>query len=185
MGATNTHHRPLVSGIRIVSAKMLGSTLQSISRGTLTGLATRNSDGKKVLVTNLHVMIGGSGPMRPTGREEMYQESTRSANKKVGSLPAWDPDSPAWVPIVGGQDNIADVAMCELDEGVDAEFTLHDHPNHSSRKIIEGVVEPTKGNYIESYPLVGYPYFRQNVTHKDRELGNGTERTGTGSPQGH
>ena len=34
--------------------------------------------------------------------------------------------------------------MCELEDDVGAEFTLHDAPNHSDRKIIAGVVEPTK-----------------------------------------
>ena len=118
MGATNTEHRPLLSGIRIESAKKVQSQPQFIGPGTLTGLATRNSDGKKFLVTNLHVMTG-SGKINPSGGEEMYQESV-SANKKVGAIPPWDPDKPAWVPIVDGQNNIADVAMCELDAGVDA-----------------------------------------------------------------
>ena len=86
--------------------------------------------------------MSDSGEYRePSGDEEMYQMALTD-DRKVCSLPDWDPDSPAWVPIVSGQDNIADVAMCGLDEGVDAEFTMHDHPNHSSRKIIEGVVEP-------------------------------------------
>lgn len=143
MGATNTFHRPLVSGIRIESVKEVDNSPQVIALGTLTGLATRNSDGKKALVTNLHVMagtrvIGGQIERRvyqdPAGDEEMYQESL-GVNKKVGSLLAW-------VPIVDGQDNLADVAMCELGEGVEAEFALHDHPNHSSRAIIEDVVEP-------------------------------------------
>ncbi len=144
MGATNAHHQTKVSGISIWSAKRKGARLEPvIGPGTLTGLATRNSDGKKFLVTNLHVMTG-SGKINPSGGEEMYQESV-SANKKVGAIPPWDPDKPAWVPIVDGQNNIADVAMCELDAGVDAQFTMHDHPNHTSRYIIEGVVEPRKG----------------------------------------
>ena len=145
MGATNDHHRPLLSGILVKSARKVGDQLQYISTGTLTGLATRNSDSKKkVLVTNLHVMadISDSGVYQePSGDEEMYQEAV-SNDKKVGSLPAWDPDSPAWVPVVAGQNNVADVAICELDQGVDAKFILHDHPNHSDRQIIEGVVEP-------------------------------------------
>ena len=138
-------HRPLASGIRIRSGKKKGNGLETIEGGTLTGLATRNSDGKKVLVTNLHVMAGLSDgePQEPSGNEEMYQESV-SADKKVGSLPAWDPDSPAWVPIVDGGDNVADVAMCELDEGVDAAFALHDDSDHMSgaRQVAAGVVEP-------------------------------------------
>lgn len=143
MGATNAYHRPLRSGIEIRSGKRVGGRLQSIGGGgTLTGLATRNSDGQKVLVTNLHVMTG-SVQTNPSGVEEMHQEAV-AANKKVGSIPAWDPDNPAWVPILAGdnQSNVADVAYCELDENVDVNFTLHDHPTHTSRQIIEGVVEP-------------------------------------------
>ena len=143
MGATNAFHRPLVSGVWIESVKEVDNSPKAFSRGTLTGLATRNSDGKKVLVTNQHVMVGmqvlpGLIERRvyqdPAGDEEMYQESL-GANKKVGN-------NLSSVRIESGQHNVADVAMCELVDDVDAEFTLHDHPNHSSRTIIEGVVEP-------------------------------------------
>ena len=58
MGGTYTYHRPLVSGIGIMSARRVNNQLQPITIGTLTGLATRNSDGKKMLVTNAHVMTG-------------------------------------------------------------------------------------------------------------------------------
>ncbi len=58
MGGPYTYHRPLVSGIGIVSARRVNNQLQTITIGTLTGLATRNSDGKKMLVTNSHVMTG-------------------------------------------------------------------------------------------------------------------------------
>ena len=51
MGATNTRHRPLVAGIEISASD--GDV------GTLTGLATRDSDGKNVLVTCLHVGVTG------------------------------------------------------------------------------------------------------------------------------
>ena len=154
MGAANTHHRPLVSGIRIASGKEAGGQLQSIEAGTLTGLAIRNSDGKKFLVTNLHVMTGFSDIdeyKEPSEDEEMYQESV-SADKKVGTLPAWDPDRPAWVrieehegdPLIPPDEaNLADVAMCELDGDVKADFTMHDS-SHSGRLIIEGVEEPKK-----------------------------------------
>ena len=107
-------------------------------------------------MTNLHVMTG-SVLTNPSGDEEMYQESV-SADKKVGSLhtrgpdipvadpycPAWDADRPAWVCIKDGPYNVADVAICGLDEGVDADFILHEHPNHSRRQVIAGVVEPVK-----------------------------------------
>ena len=118
MGETNTEHRPLVSGIRIASGKRVEGQLEPIEAGTLTGLAIRNSDGKKFLVTNLHVMTGGI-PIPASGDEEMYQESV-SADKKVGSRIAWVPieeheGDPLIAPDVA---NLADVAMCELEEGV-------------------------------------------------------------------
>ena len=142
MEATSDYHRPLVSGIRIISAKRVNNNLEVVGEGTLTGLATRK-DGKKVLVTNLHVMAGvdDDGNYRePSGTEEMYQGSLHQ-DRKVGSLQSY-------VEIKSGlQNNSADVASCELDENLDKnldiDFTLHDSP-HSSRKIVQGVVEPVK-----------------------------------------
>ncbi len=122
---TSKLHRPLVSGIRIQSAKKAGNSLQFIGGGTLTGLATSNLDGQRVLVTNLHVMTG-SVQTNPSGSEEMYQVLV-SEDNKVGSFPARDPNNPAWVPILIGQNNIADVAICGLENGVDAE-PLSAHP---------------------------------------------------------
>lgn len=140
MTVTSAYHRPLVSGIEIKSGKKVGSALKGIKAGTLTGLATRNFDGKKVLVTNQHVMAGvtSTGEYQdPSGKEEMYQDAVK-ANKKVGS-------NHTWVPVLNGRDNVADAAYCVLESNVQADFTLHDHPTHGSRRIIEGVVEPTKG----------------------------------------
>ena len=139
MGEPRDYHRPLVSGIQIKSGTGPFS-IRTVGAGTLTGLATRNSDGKKMLVANLHVMAGegDNGEYRePTGSEEMYQDLLTS-DKRVGT-------NLVWVPIASGQSNVADVAMCELGDGVDANFILHDHPNHGSRKIIGGTVEPTEG----------------------------------------
>ena len=50
MPETDAQHRPLVSGIEIKSGKEVGNQLQHITTGTLTGLATRTFDNKKVLV---------------------------------------------------------------------------------------------------------------------------------------
>ena len=89
MGGTRDKHRPLLGGIQIKSGTGRHS-VRSVGAGTLTGLATRNSDGRKVLVTNLHVMAGKDDSddyRNPSGNEEMYQESV-SADEKVGSLPA-------------------------------------------------------------------------------------------------
>ena len=139
---TDKHHRPLVSGILIRSGKTENNTLREIAAGTLTGLATRNSDGKKVLVTNLHVMVGvdDNGNLRnPSGTEEIYQE-TVTQSKKVGTiLPQ------GWVRITSGLNNSADVAICGLDDDVLADFTLHDNP-HSRRQILQGTVEPVKNS---------------------------------------
>ena len=44
-----------------------------------------------------------------------------SADNKVGSFPARDPNNPAWVPILIGQDNIADVAINGPENCVDTE----------------------------------------------------------------
>ena len=48
MGNRTEFHRPLLAGIRIKSSA-------HDSHGTLTGLATRYEDGKRVLVTCRHV----------------------------------------------------------------------------------------------------------------------------------
>ena len=56
MGTTDTHHSTLVSGLLVLSGRKVGNQIQPISSGTLTGVATRNSDNKPVLVTNLHVV---------------------------------------------------------------------------------------------------------------------------------
>ena len=56
MGDRNAYHRPVMAGIKIAT-KNTGSSKKN-SEGTLTGVATRLSDNKTVLVTNLHVMTG-------------------------------------------------------------------------------------------------------------------------------
>ena len=108
MGSTDANHRPLLSGTRITTRHRLpgpvlpGETPQSVhlSAGTLTGLARRNSDGQKMLVTNLHVMAGVDIDLDPAtgGRirvrrnlsadraEEMYQGG-ETAGDKVGTNP--------------------------------------------------------------------------------------------------
>ena len=56
MPSQHEKHRPVIGGIMIsVAFTRLGNSLLQQGKGTLTGLATRDSDGKKVLVTNLHV----------------------------------------------------------------------------------------------------------------------------------
>ena len=48
MGELHERHSTLLAGIKVASSA-------DVLPGTLTGLATRNADGKRVLVTNLHV----------------------------------------------------------------------------------------------------------------------------------
>lgn len=60
-------HRPLRAGVGFTTPIGSGRGV-----GTLTGLATRNSDGKKVLVTNLHTLNAGhANTVR--GDEELFQ----------------------------------------------------------------------------------------------------------------
>ena len=104
-------------------------------------------------MTNLHVMAGFSGALAPTGNEEMYQGDTSNPFYKVGQMAARVDQMPAWVPIeteraeraVGaGHHNVADVAIAELDEGVDPrDLTYVPHSSgHNMGVIVAGVKEP-------------------------------------------
>ena len=108
--------------------------------GTLTGLATRRSDGKRVLATNLHVMspnILGRRPV-PVGNEEMHQPNYLGrASRKVGRL-------------AGRRysvDPMLDIAVCELEPGIpETELTFKIHsPDHNLGVILPGVREPERG----------------------------------------
>ena len=69
---TGERHRPLLSGIRILSGTEGRYAIGQDGAGTLTGLATRNSDGRKMLGTNMHVMAGkgvNSTIQNPSGDE--------------------------------------------------------------------------------------------------------------------
>ena len=68
MGQTDTSHRPLLAGIKV-------------NEGTLTG-AARRLDGRKVVVTNLHIASGDRlSPMKG--------ESLNQGGAGVGSLDGW------------------------------------------------------------------------------------------------
>ena len=54
MGDRNTYHRPVMAGIKIATKNRGSSQMNDV--GTLTGLATRLSDNKTVLVTCLHLI---------------------------------------------------------------------------------------------------------------------------------
>ena len=53
MSDSDSHHRPLMAGIEIKTKTP--ELPERKETGTLTGLATRNTDGKRVLVTCRHV----------------------------------------------------------------------------------------------------------------------------------
>ncbi len=129
MSGTNASHTTLLAGIGILASNGNAGSPKGI--GTLTGLATRDSDGEKVLVTNLHVVSVNTWTI--SGGEVIYQ-----GGNKVGQIHSS-------IKVTSGGYNIADVATCEILSGVDAEFTLHDHPTHSQRTVVAGVVDPTEG----------------------------------------
>ncbi len=165
MGKANTDHKGsnsdgLMAGLRIESGipkpkRTNPSNIDAVGGGTLTGLATRNSDGAKVLVTCQHVMAGhdfrppfdSKGQPTPyyqdaKGTEIMYHP-TRASSNVVGT----DLDME---PLTSSIDvhNRVDFAACEVKSGVKVGYLIHD-PNHSGangthavRKIVSGVVEP-------------------------------------------
>ena len=78
-------HRPVVAGVRVISAIESvddpltpnvdeSGVLNEITTGTLTGLATRNTDGKKFLVLCQHVLTDNVR-VSPDGNEELYQQN--------------------------------------------------------------------------------------------------------------
>ena len=134
-------HRPLVAGLYIESGIVEDGNRRVVSGGTLTGLARRNTNNDKMLITAQHVMAGldeDDDYVVPTGREEMYQEVV-GRSKKVGF--ALRPH-----PLRDDAANEADASMCEISAGVGAEFYLHDsnhdQPGFIPRRITAGVVEP-------------------------------------------
>ena len=139
MGVVSSRHRPLMAGLQILAP---GSRPGTRAYGTLTGLATRNSDGKRVLVTNLHVVSAGGDAARWTiaGGEKISQGGTDPADE-IGLYLDHVPVSP-------GASSNADVAICSLLPGVDADFHMHNHPVQDSRLIVPGVIEPRVDNRL-------------------------------------
>ena len=73
----------------------------------------------------------------PRGTEVMFQ-GLDDTTDKVG-------DSLRYYAVTTGKDNTADVASCDLVEGVTAEFAMHSGTDpHTRRMIIEGTAEPAK-----------------------------------------
>ena len=139
------HHDELMAGLKIRPGRTLDDgTIEGITNGgTLTGLATRGDE--KFLVSNLHVIAGFANNLylHPDGGEGLYQSGLVAA-QKVGTVPAWDAANPAWIPVAAGDvpENIGDVCMARLDEGVAASYLIHEHPSHGGSIIISGVEDP-------------------------------------------
>ena len=151
MSGVGIAHRPLVSGLEIVSRKGDENGTTFVGAGTLGGLATL-SNGKKVLFTNAHVMAGlgpGRTLINPQGTELMFQGG-EEWNHKVGSSLEWMEFTDG----VGENSNEVDLAYCVMDDDIDVDdmdpddlgavYKLHDSP-HSNRSIVKGVKEPVSG----------------------------------------
>ena len=134
-------HRPLLAGVAI-TADVPNGRHTEVSVGTLTGLATRDEDNQLVLVTNMHVMSSlfrssTDNFRNPRGTEVMFQ-GRNYATDKVG-------DGLRYYAVTTGKDNLADVATCDLVDGVTAEFAMHSAPfPHTERVVIEGTAEPAR-----------------------------------------
>ncbi len=149
MGERTGYHRPLMAGIAIKGR-------EPDEQGTLTGIATRISNGvrQKVLVTCLHVLAGGRLTIEPQSGLELYQLTHGSQSHKVGV-------NPQWVPIhttlnEGGEalPNYADVAFAELADGIndsDTSFKFHgtEADDHDGGIIVPGVREPAVGDEMK------------------------------------
>ena len=96
MPSVTANHRPLFSGLKVTSRRPAppseapGETV-GITSGTLTGVATRDSDGVQVLVTNLHVLAGKTTTVsvgkkakklkNAAGDESLYQGDIDEAHR--------------------------------------------------------------------------------------------------------
>ena len=143
MGEAGQHHSKLVSGLWIASGRIQHGQPRKIARGTLTGIALDLSSRRKVLVTNHHVMAGtysnGDFKTDPDGREQMYH-SDIPGGTLVGVRPEYHP--------MGGTNHI-DLALLDLaDQSIEVDHVLHDHPDHTSRRIVAGTVAPSEGQSL-------------------------------------
>ena len=122
MGDPLVYHRPLMAGVKI----------NSQGSGTLSGIATSNSDGQPMLVTSLQVMLGNSFP-HASGSEKMYQIDVDEPGHQVGTLHRRVPVDTGLMPLPP-PGNPADVAVVRLAPQVDVEsdlsFSLHSQ-NHN------------------------------------------------------
>ena len=168
------HHRPLMAGMRIKTKTPGPAGIGDTENrwGTLTGWATRNSDNRDVLVTNLHVMAGLRGSLQPSGNEEMYQSDINNPEHKVGQIAANDSQNPAWVTISNRVDNVADVAVVELTDNVDEAditYVLHS-PDHNMGVIVAGARDPESDCSARSHPMVGGKHIGPRMWNTSRGL---------------
>ena len=142
MGLAKARHRPLRGGIQVIPGDVKYTkdgniesisqvqTLQSEWVGTLSGLAIRNLDQVKVLVTNLHVLVGLSDPeghyRNKTGREELFQGSLVEGDRVGGTVTGE-------IDLTGT--NEIDAGYCPLQSGVLVNYTLHDHPDAQDNSV--------------------------------------------------
>ena len=148
-------HRPVDAGVRVISSRKKtkdnpvttdvdeGGIPFTGNTGTLTGLVTRNTDGKKFVVTNQHVLCGDVRTS-PAGHEELYQqtiaEDTRrlDVNKRIGG----GDGLAKGMAVTETGTNTADVAMCSHDPDAEIGFLLHGHGSNSGRRVIPGTIDP-------------------------------------------
>ena len=134
MGNYAERHRPVMAGLRIKATRTIGGKPATARVGTLTGLATRNSDGKQVLVTCMHTMAHGFGNAI-NHSEVMYQVDHQQKDDKIGTILYSDP-----VSLVSP--NTVDVAYCALLGGVEASYEPHFHGHEYRPRIIPGTKTP-------------------------------------------
>ena len=138
-------YRPgeLMSGLRI-DAEAPDSGQRS--GGTLTAVATRNSDGKKVLVSNLHVLSPAS--FEPSGNERVYQgfDETSFIPRKVDTISDWVRPT-EYTENGQSHETTADVAVAMIDDGIETGYLVH-NPGLGTPvlgPVVPGVEEPYLG----------------------------------------
>ncbi len=160
-----SRHRPLRAGIAIYPGQVQYNedfTIDTISpldsvvddfHGTLSGLATRDYDRAKVIVSCLHILAGfvteQGGYRNRNGKEEWFQTGLVEADK-VG-----DTATVEELNIGEGKTNKVDAAFCRIVPGLAANYTIHSHPRpgeHGTDHVVQGTVEPVNR---EQYLVIG------------------------------
>ena len=141
MSERDGYHRPLMAGISIRGAL-------ADEQGTLTGIAIRDSDKKRVLVTNLHVLVGTLLQVTPHLGLALYQLE-QSETRKVGINTQWVPiHTTTAISGVTPIKNYADVVIAEVVDTNPAppgtSFKCHgeEPDDHNGGVIIPGVRTP-------------------------------------------